>query len=154
MENKAPYTSLLQKLILAHIEWNNVMHGRCDVFVNTEGTEDPVLHQHSSTDNKIVLNLGGNATNRLVFLDNGISAGLSFGGRQTQVFFRYDQIIGIRDFRGNLHPICTQLVLHPLGVMQINLCPNQVVETEQSKGDDNPKTKSKPANKPSLKVVK
>jgi len=154
MENKTPYTSLLQKLILAHIEWNNEMHGRCDVFVDTEGTGDPVLRQHSSTDNKIVLNLGGNATSRLTFLDEGISAGLSFGGRQTQVFFRYDQIIGIRDFNGNLHPVCTQLVLHPMGVMQINLCPNQIVETERPKGDDSPEGKSKPGNRPSLKVVK
>lgn len=162
MSNKvAPYTSLLQKLILAHIDWNNEQHGRCDVLIDADQGDDAVLKQYS-TNGQIVLNLGGNATGRLSFLDDGIGASLSFGGRQSSVFFRYDQIVGIRDFNGNLHAVATQLVIGAIGLMPINICP-MVAERKAAEEnlastpleeDKDLAAVPKPNGRPMLKVVK
>lgn len=89
--------SFFPHLLNAFLNWNNEIHGKCELLVNLDDIDDPVLHAHKiAGTNAIIVNIGGNAIKNLHLLETEVRFDARFSGTPNHCAIPYRSIISIR----------------------------------------------------------
>lgn len=146
------YTELLQHVLTGYITWLTSVHNRCDiVFCNVHGDND-IIKQYGKS-GYVTLNFGGMGAGDLWFDEIGMRCTMSFDGKRTDVFVRYDEIVGIRHPNGTLFNPTVAVVLTTEGEQPIRIAPDTSLVLEEIKQSLEAKIAA-PKGKATLTVVK